>query len=80
MIEESAIIKMVSEQSGTSESHITSKSMLREDCNLSPMEIVDLVTTLSHQYKIVLPEDVDMESIVTINDLHEFLIDLSSEM
>jgi acyl carrier protein len=80
MIDKDKIITHISEKSGVPASQIEPSSQLTADCNLTPLEIVDLMTALSKEFHVPLPDDLDFDSIATVSDLIEFIDDQDSEL
>lgn len=65
----SKIKKIISEQCGVSENLINSSAKLTTDLNLSELEISDLLVTLSKEFKFQLPEELNLSTIETIDDI-----------
>lgn len=62
------ILESIAEHLGLSAEDIDSKALLREDLNLGPVELNDLLNFLSKKYEIVF-EPQDTENLNTVEDL-----------
>lgn len=62
------ILESIAEHLGLSTEDIDSKAFLREDLNLGPVELNDLLNFLSKKYEIVF-EPQDTENLNTVEDL-----------
>lgn len=62
------ILESIAEHLGLSPEDIDSKAFLREDLNLGPVELNDLLNFLSKKYDIVF-EPQDTENLNTVEDL-----------
>ena len=73
MIKNPDIIEIISEQSGVPASQIVGDTKLVGDLNLSNIEIVDLITKITRDYHIQLPEDFQIASIESVADLNQLI-------
>ncbi len=75
------IIKsLLAEKFGIEESQIQPSSQLSGDLNLGKIEIIDLIELLSSRLKLTLPEDLSIESIISVSDLLNMIEQQSLEI
>ncbi len=72
------VITAVAEHLGLTPQDIDKGALLRDDLNLGPVEISDLLNTLSEQFDITFDPD-DVSSIQTVEDLIMLVEDNSIE-
>lgn len=72
------IKKFLSERFGVTDTSITQEAKLLGDLNLSPIEIIDVVTLLSQELHFSLPEE--LPKIETVEDLTSLVEQQSEEL
>lgn len=78
MIEQKQIIEVIAETLGLPVGDIDMDSSLADDLGLNPVEIADLLHTLSEQFHIIF-EPFEVEHVKTVGDLIMLIEDKSLE-
>lgn len=74
------LVGIISEKFGVEGIQINPNANLRDDLNLSKIEIIDLVEMLTSKFNISMPEDLNIESLSTVSDVLNLIEQQSSEM
>ncbi|MBI3954900.1 hypothetical protein HY338_00520 [Candidatus Gottesmanbacteria bacterium] len=72
--------KILSDEFGVNPEIINSDSSLSEDLNLTNIEVIDALSMLSKEYNFQLPDDIDIQHLVTVSDLIVFIEQYSDEL
>lgn len=71
---------IISEKFGVDRVQINQNANLRDDLNLSKIEIIDMIDMLTSKFNISMPEDLNIESLSTVSDVLNLIEQQSSEM
>lgn len=74
------LVGIISEKFGVDGSQINPNANLRDDLNLSKIEIIDLIEMLTSKFNISMPEDLNIESLSTVSDVLNLIEQQSTEI
>ena len=74
------IQQILSEKFGIAENIIKYNTNLIGDCNLSSLEIADLLAMLEKEFQINLPSDIQSDSVKNVSDLISLVEQYSDEL
>jgi acyl carrier protein len=74
------IFNYISDLTGIQLENITPDSSIKSDLNLTDIEKVDLLNTISIEMRFDIPDDTDYEEIITVRDIIEFAENNSEEL
>lgn len=74
------ISSILSEKFGISDDLISSQAQLRGDLNLSDIEITEAISMIAQKFSVTLPEEFDIDKVMTVDDLCSLVENYSQEI
>jgi len=74
------IKSVISEKFGVTDNLITPEAKLTEDLNLSYLEVADLLSLMAKEFNFQIPEDVNLENILTVSDITSIVEQYADEL
>jgi len=74
------ITTILSDRFGAPNDLLSSQTHLREDINLSDIEISEIVSVITQKFSLTLPQDLDVKSLQTVDDLANLVENYSQEL